>query len=161
MDYIPYVSELQLPAITALIENDLSEPYSIYTYRYFLHNWPQLCFLATPTTPTPAAIVPPSPPTIGVIICKLDTHKEVLRGYIGMLAVAKRYRHQRVASTLVKMAVCKMKEEGAHEVVLETEETNTAALKLYERLGFVRDKRLERYYLNGVDAFRLKLRLRD
>jgi hypothetical protein len=24
-------------------------------------------------------------------------------------------------------------------------------------LGFIRDKRLYRYYLNGVDAFRLKL----
>jgi ribosomal protein S18 acetylase RimI-like enzyme len=31
------------------------------------------------------------------------------------------------------------------------------ALRLYEQLGFVRDKRLYRYYLNGVDAFRLKL----
>lgn len=46
------------------------------------------------------------------------------------------------------------------QVVLETEITNTAALKLYENLGFVRDKRLFRYYLNGVDALRLKLWLR-
>ena len=38
--------------------------------------------------------------------------------------------------------------------------TNKAALKLYENLGFVRDKRLLRYYLNGVDAWRLKLWLR-
>ena len=29
--------------------------------------------------------------------------------------------------------------------------------QLYEKLGFLRDKRLQRYYLNGVDAFRLKL----
>ncbi len=42
-------------------------------------------------------------------------------------------------------------------MVLETEITNEAALRLYENLGFVRDKRLFRYYLNGVDAFRLKL----
>lgn len=33
-------------------------------------------------------------------------------------------------------------------------------MKLYENLGFVRDKRLFRYYLNGVDALRLKLWLR-
>lgn len=46
------------------------------------------------------------------------------------------------------------------QVVLETEITNKAALKLYEKLGFVRDKRLFRYYLNGVDALRLKLWLR-
>lgn len=46
------------------------------------------------------------------------------------------------------------------QVVLETEITNKAALRLYENLGFVRDKRLFRYYLNGVDALRLKLWLR-
>lgn len=46
------------------------------------------------------------------------------------------------------------------QVVLETEITNRPALRLYENLGFVRDKRLFRYYLNGVDALRLKLWLR-
>jgi len=46
------------------------------------------------------------------------------------------------------------------QVVLETEVTNNAALHLYEKLGFVRDKRLFRYYLNGVDALRLKLWLK-
>lgn len=43
------------------------------------------------------------------------------------------------------------------QVVLETEYTNQGALNLYQRLGFIRDKRLYRYYLNGIDAFRLKL----
>lgn len=42
---VAYVGEEQLPSITELIIKDLSEPYSIYTYRYFLHAWPQLCFL--------------------------------------------------------------------------------------------------------------------
>ena len=46
------------------------------------------------------------------------------------------------------------------KVVLETEVTNKGALRLYENLGFVRDKRLFRYYLNGVEAFRLKLWLK-
>jgi len=46
------------------------------------------------------------------------------------------------------------------QIVLETEITNKSALRLYENLGFVRDKRLFRYYLNGVDALRLKLWLK-
>lgn len=50
-----------------------------------------------------------------------------------------------------------MELQGAEEVVLETEITNKAALALYENLGFIKDKRLHRYYMNGVDAFRLKL----
>jgi len=41
--------------------------------------------------------------------------------------------------------------------VLETEFDNAAALALYESLGFIREKRLFRFYLNGKDAFRLTL----
>lgn len=43
------------------------------------------------------------------------------------------------------------------EVVLEAEVVNEGALHLYEKLGFLRDKRLPKYYLNGNDAYRLKL----
>jgi len=34
-----------LTAIRQLISKDLSEPYSIYVYRYFLHEWGDLCFM--------------------------------------------------------------------------------------------------------------------
>lgn len=34
-----------LPAIKQLISKDLSEPYSIYVYRYFLYQWGDLCFM--------------------------------------------------------------------------------------------------------------------
>ena len=43
--YKRYTDESELSAIMALIAQDLSEPYSIYTYRYFLHSWPSLCIL--------------------------------------------------------------------------------------------------------------------
>jgi len=43
------------------------------------------------------------------------------------------------------------------QIVLETEVTNKGALSLYERLDFSRDKRLQAYYMNGGDAYRLKL----
>lgn len=45
--YVSYKSELQMPDIIKLIQKDLSEPYSIYTYRYFIHNWPKFCFLVS------------------------------------------------------------------------------------------------------------------
>ncbi|OZJ06853.1 N-alpha-acetyltransferase 30 [Bifiguratus adelaidae] len=146
ISYIRYQCEAQLKSLIKLIENDLSEPYSIYTYRYFIHQWPNLCFLAMD-----------GDECVGVIICKLDSHKDRLRGYIAMLAVAKDYRKRRIGSTLVKLAIDEMKANDADEIVLETELTNVGALSLYHRLGFIRDKRLFRYYLNGVDAFRLKL----
>ena len=40
---------------------------------------------------------------------------------------------------------------------MEAELKNTGAIRLYENLGFLRDKRLHRYYMNGSDAYRLKL----
>jgi peptide alpha-N-acetyltransferase len=58
-----YQTEQDLHDSIHLIEADLSEPYSIYTYRYFLHAWPHLSYLypslpltpLAPSTPTTAA----------------------------------------------------------------------------------------------------------
>lgn len=97
---------------------------------------------------------------VGAIVCKLDLHRDTRRGYIAMLAVDENFRKRGIGSTLVRKAIREMIEGDAEEVVLETEITNRPALQLYEALGFVRDKRLFRYYLNGVDALRLKLWLR-
>lgn len=41
-----------LPAIKALISKDLSEPYSIYVYRYFLYQWGDLCFMVCHQRPS-------------------------------------------------------------------------------------------------------------
>lgn len=70
-------------------------------------------------------------------------------------------RKKKMGSQLVKLAVRGMRDGGCTEAVLETEVTNIGALRLYEGLGFVRDKRLHRYYLNGNDAFRLKVWFED
>merc|ERR1712098_835565 len=81
--YIQYSDETQMPLIMRLIQKDLSEPYSIYTYRYFIHNWPNLCFLAMAAPQQ----------CVGAIVCKLDLHKKVSRrGYIAMLAVDSNFR---------------------------------------------------------------------
>jgi peptide alpha-N-acetyltransferase len=79
--YVTYTSEEQLPGIIKLIEKDLSEPYSVYTYRYFINGWPELCFIAMHEGKS-----------IGCIVSKLDMHGRSLRGYIAMLAVEKEYR---------------------------------------------------------------------
>ena len=51
-------------------------------YRYFLHNWPQLAFLAYD-----------GDHCFGTVVCKMDVHREqMLRGYLAMLVVEKPYR---------------------------------------------------------------------
>ena len=99
-----------------------------------------------------------------------------MRGYIAMLVVDKAYRKAGIGTELVKKAVEAMSKTCDEvigtlrrvvspnrsipwwQIVLETEVTNKGAMKLYENLGFVRDKRLSKYYLNGNDAYRLKVR---
>lgn len=99
---------------------------------------------------------------IGVVVCKLEPHRSgTFRGYIAMLAVQEAHRGRGIATKLVCMAIDAMAARDADEIVLETEVTNTASLKLYERLGFLRSKRLHRYYLNGNAAFRLILYLKE
>jgi N-alpha-acetyltransferase 30 len=147
-----YQSEHEMSSIMSLISGTLSEPYSIYTYRYFIHNWPDLCFLCSNRKTNEL---------IGAIVSKLDIHKKVLRrGYIAMLAINKEYRRKKIASKLVLMSIREMIRRVCDEIVLEAEVSNDAALNLYENLGFLREKRLYRYYLNGVDAYRLKLWLK-
>jgi hypothetical protein len=46
------------------------------------------------------------------------------------------------------------------QIALETEVDNVPSLRIYEKLGFLRTKRLYRYYLNGNTAFRLVLYLK-
>ncbi|KAF2495379.1 acyl-CoA N-acyltransferase [Lophium mytilinum] len=153
LQYVQYEGSKEatyLPAIRQLISKDLSEPYSIYVYRYFLYQWGELCYMALESTSL-----------IGVVVCKLEHHRSgTFRGYIAMLAVQETHRGKGIATKLVSMAIDAMTARNADEIVLETEVTNTASLKLYERLGFLRSKRLHRYYLNGNTAFRLILYLK-
>ncbi|PHH60983.1 hypothetical protein CDD82_2204 [Ophiocordyceps australis] len=144
-----------LSAIRSLISKDLSEPYSIYVYRYFLCQWAHLCFMA---------LDPVDLSLIGVIVCKLEAHSShsppTKRGYIAMLAVAAPFRGNGVATALVQRAIQAMAAQQADEVVLETEESNASAMRLYQRLGFLRSKKLHRYYLSGNSAYRLILPLK-
>jgi peptide alpha-N-acetyltransferase len=74
-----------------------------------------------------------------------------------MLAVLSNYRKKGIAENLVTIVVNQMALKGCTQVVLETEANNVGSLALYQKLGFFRDKKLARYYLNGVDAYRLKI----
>ena len=45
--------------------------------------------------------------------------------------------------------------------MLETEDDNFSALGFYEKMGFVREKGLYKFYLNGKGAGRLRLDLTE
>ena len=45
IEYVSYGGEHHLPLVMHLVDQELSEPYSIFTYRYFVYLWPHLSFL--------------------------------------------------------------------------------------------------------------------
>ncbi|BGP15826.1 N-alpha-acetyltransferase 30 [Rhodosporidiobolus nylandii] len=185
--YRAYQGERDMEAIVALVDDELSEPYNLYTYRYFLDDWPHLCFFAYA-----------GPLPIGVIVCKQEPHtkssrsvpvdgeegldehgrrrmRPLNRGYLAMLSTKKEWRGRGVATHLLRLSLSVMlspppsllaslppdhpSRQPVDEVVLETEADNAAALAFYAKMGFVREKRLYRFYLNGKDAYRLRLDL--
>ncbi|KAF0979421.1 hypothetical protein FDP41_001764 [Naegleria fowleri] len=145
-----YEGEHDITKIKALMDVHLSEPYSVYTYRYFMNDCPRQTVLAFD-----------GDRFVGACVGNSGDHRgKSIRGYIAMLAVEKPYRKKGIASELVKRVIDEMRKANCDEVVLETELSNTSALSFYEKLGFMRDKRLHKYYLNQGSAFRLKLYLK-
>ena len=212
----------QLHAIMALMGAELSEPYSIFTYRHFLEGWPELCFVVsrppgsvrgagrTRRARPPAGTLLPIPSTRArrPLLATGSSARSSTRwscararaagaatspcspsrrstGSTGSGGGSPRRACRPCARCATRWARgrgagprrarvrprCRARRRARltrptparsprAQIVLETEETNTAALRLYERLGFVRDKRLPKYYLNNNDAFRLKAVLR-
>lgn len=141
----------------------LSEPYSSFTYQYFVFGWPDLCItvygVVSDTEPG-ADVVGEK---VGAIVSRVSRKAPLmpLRGYIAMFAVAEKFRGFRLGRRLVAISVELMKEKRCDEVYLETPITSTRALDLYSSLGFAKTKYLPRYYLDHSDAVRMKLWLTD
>lgn len=120
ISYIPYNPVLEnsyVPAMRRLISQELSEPYSIYVYRYFLYQWGDLCYLAMDPVAKGTQEKEEEEGMVGVVVSKLEPHRGgPLRGYIAMLAVQEEYRGRGIATRLVRMTIDKMVERGADEV---------------------------------------------
>jgi peptide alpha-N-acetyltransferase/ribosomal-protein-alanine N-acetyltransferase len=121
-------------AMRQLISKDLSEPYSIYVYRYFLYQWGDLCFIAMDDTQPD--------PMVGVVVSKLEPHRGgPLRGYIAMLAVREEHRGRGIATKLVRMAIDAMIARDADEVRLTVSQSFTDIFldeRMTNRGGFCR-----------------------
>lgn len=163
LDYEIFSSDKdQLPEILSLITLDLSEPYNLYTIRYFLYSWPWLTHLLYTRE---------HHQLIGVVIGRLTLGKtepyalederdeKFLEGYIAMLVIHPDFRQHGLGSALVQKLLQSFDSVRARRVTLETEANNLASLKLYDKLGFRRQKRLPNYYWSGSDAYRLYKRL--
>ena len=68
------------------------------------------------------------------------------------MAVAPDWRCLGVGGRLVQRMLDSCREQGSHRVILEVRESNVAALKLYEKIGFSVTGRRENYYRQPEEA---------
>ncbi|KAH0606630.1 uncharacterized protein H6S33_003464 [Morchella sextelata] len=123
----------KIEAIRAfVVKTDPTLPSNMWLYRCTIDSWPQLCFMAMDGE----AIV-------GVVISTVQMHhNNMLRGGIMLLLVKKDYRSCGLGRRLVEQAVESLINADADGISVITKTTNTNAIKIYERLGFIRTKLL-------------------
>ncbi|WP_297437600.1 ribosomal protein S18-alanine N-acetyltransferase [Thermococcus sp.] len=80
-----------------------------------------------------------------------------LEGHIMSIAVDSAYRGNGIGSALLTEVIERLAARGAKWIGLEVRVSNQNAIKLYERFGFRRIKRVMGYYSDGEDAYYMLL----
>ncbi|ASJ02160.1 ribosomal-protein-alanine N-acetyltransferase RimI [Thermococcus profundus] len=76
-----------------------------------------------------------------------------LEGHIMSIAVDPEYRGNGIGSALLREVIERLINRGARYIGLEVRVSNEKAIKLYERFGFRKVKRVIGYYSDGEDAY--------
>ncbi len=96
----------------------------------------------------------------GFIIALVENEGTHKIGHIVTLDVTVKCRRKGLGSTLLKRMENILSERGVEAVYLEVRVDNQAALRLYEKQGYVRAELLEHYYPARAHGLRLVKRLR-
>lgn len=85
---------------------------------------------------TPASRLRIASDSAGAVVGYAVTGRAGPRGYLQRLAVAPDVRHQGLGSALVVDGLRWLRRWGARQVMVNTQERNEAAIRLYQQLGF-------------------------
>jgi ribosomal-protein-alanine acetyltransferase len=83
---------------------------------------------------------------VGFAIGRIDVARGMPYGHILTIEALPSQRRKGVAEKLLKNLESLFREKGTAESRLEVREDNTAAISLYQKLGYRRVGKLERYY---------------
>jgi ribosomal-protein-alanine N-acetyltransferase len=86
----------------------------------------------------------------GILLSRSDAR-------ILMLAIDSRFRGKGLGTVLYREFQKECALKGIHTITLEVRKSNQAAIRFYERLGFQMVGKVENYYTNGEDAYRMTL----
>jgi ribosomal-protein-alanine N-acetyltransferase len=95
----------------------------------------------------------------GFIIALLETEGKHTLGHVVTIDVAVKYRRKGLGSFLLRKMEDLLSERGVDGVCLEVRVDNRAALRLYQKQGYVEVQLLERYYSLSTHGLRLAKRL--
>ena len=137
IDRVIYINRVSLP-----------ENYTRYFFIEHLNKWPNAFYVAEVDGEVVGYVM--SRVELGWGIMKLGLVK---KGHIVSLAVLEKYRRRGIGTALMRAALDGLKSYGVKEVYLEVRVSNIPAIKLYEKLGFVKKKVIPSYYLDGEDAY--------
>jgi ribosomal-protein-alanine acetyltransferase len=82
----------------------------------------------------------------GFAIARVDIGRNTSFGHILTVDIAPAYRRKGIAQKLLQEIENRFREKGIKECRLEVREGNVAALNLYQKLGYKKVGKLEKYY---------------
>ena len=82
----------------------------------------------------------------GFAIARVDIGRNTSFGHILTVDIAPAYRRKGIAKKLLQEIETIFREKGIKECRLEVREDNVAALNLYQKLGYKKVGKLEKYY---------------
>jgi ribosomal-protein-alanine N-acetyltransferase len=99
---------------------------------------------------------------VGFVIVHVDQTAAGWRGYVVTLDVAAEFRRMGQAARMMQAAERMAVSVGVQQMELHVFTENEAAIRFYERMGYERVKRLQRFYgAAGLDAFVYRKTLAD
>ena len=133
----------------------LPEHYSDYFYESLLAEFPEAFIIAKI-----------GGKYVGYIMCKTEfgfsNFKKlgfVKKGHVVSIAVVDEHRKKGIGNALVEESVNGVKLRKCDEFYLEVRCSNTEAVRLYEKQGFVIRQQLNAYYRDGEDAYLMAIEL--
>ena len=145
--FIRQVKLGDLRKICEIEEKSFPYPWSILSFLYVYHESPKFFFVAVKDGKV-----------VGYIILKV--RENVWKsGHLLNLAVDPKYRRRGIGRALLKYALEILKKESVKNVWLEVRASNNPAINLYLSLGFVKIRKVSKYYPDGEDAIIMMKRL--
>ena len=130
------VERAHLPAIAALERESFAHPWSEQALE----------LLCTPTAVGFVLMDGERAAAYGGMMCVAG------EGQITNIATSPTYRRQGLGEKAMAALVAQARERGLYEISLEVRESNTPAISLYEKFGFVAVGKRPRFYTSPVET---------